>query len=86
MEQVSSIPILSKDIQEATSATTPTAPTIIMTTPTTIAAAAIIQAAAVGDVVVEQDVLPITQEAKESYEIILDLSDIDTHAAILHNW
>jgi hypothetical protein len=61
------------------------APTIIMMTPTAITAASIIQATAVRDVVVEQDVGPLTQEAKESDEMIFDLSEIDTNAAILHN-
>jgi hypothetical protein len=57
-----------------------------MTTPATIAAAPIIQATDVRDIVEEQDVLPLTQEAKESDEnMILDLSEIDTNAATLHN-
>jgi hypothetical protein len=78
VEQVSMFARLSKDSQEATSTTTATAPTIIMTTPTPIAAAPIIQATAVRDIVVEQEVLPLTKEAKES--------EIDTNAAILPNW
>jgi hypothetical protein len=86
MEQVSTIPRLSKDIQEATSATTATATAIIMTTPTTIAAAPIIQVTSVRDIGVDQDLLPLAQEAKEYDEMILDLSEIDTNAVILRNW
>jgi hypothetical protein len=55
---------LSEDSQEKTSTTTATVPAIIMTTPTTLAAAPIIQATAVRDVVVEQEVLPLAKEVK----------------------
>jgi hypothetical protein len=57
---------LSEDSQEMTSTTTATAPVIIMTPPTTIAAAPIIQATAEKYIAVEQEVLPLTKEAKES--------------------
>jgi hypothetical protein len=56
VEQVSMIARLSKDSQEATSTTTANAPSIIMTTLKTIAAATIIQATAVRDIEVDQEV------------------------------
>jgi hypothetical protein len=86
VEQVSMIARLSEDSQEETSTKTATAPAIIMTTPTPIAAAPIIQATDEKDIVVEQEVLPLTKEAKESDEMVFDLSKINTNAAILPNW
>jgi hypothetical protein len=86
VEQVSMIATLSEESQEATSTTIATAPAIIMTPPTTISAAPIIQETAEKDIAVEQEVLPLTKEAKESDEMIFDLSEIDTNAAILPNW
>jgi hypothetical protein len=80
---VSTVPILLENSQEAASATTPV---IIITIPTTTTAAPTIQSTAVRDIAVEQDVLPDTEDAKESDIMIFDLSGIDTNAAILHNW
>jgi hypothetical protein len=64
VEQVSMIARLSGDMQEATSTTIATAPVIIVTPPTTIAAAPIIEETTEEDIEVEQEILPLTKEAK----------------------
>jgi hypothetical protein len=87
VEHDSMIARLSEDSQEANSTTTAVAPVIIMTPPTTtIAAAPIIQETAEKDTAIEQEDLPLTEEAKGSDEIIFDLSEVDTNAATLPNW
>jgi hypothetical protein len=83
MEQVSTMPRLLDNTQEAYSITIPI---LIVMIPKTTVAAPIIQETAVREIVTEQDVLPDAEEAEECDDICFELLGIYTNAAILHNW
>jgi hypothetical protein len=80
MDQVPTTPRLLQDTQSTTAETQHVIIVAIS------ARAPTIQVAAVRDIRTEQKILSDTEKADGSDEIILDLSRIDTSAAILLNW